>query len=82
MPNTDISIEIGEQARFEQTSIEGVKTILGTQGLPPHLALATAELFGALEFEEPVLFADEIVQASDVSIFSPLSCKKLCSDDW
>jgi hypothetical protein len=74
---TDKCIEIGVQARFEETSIEDVEKILGTQGLPPHLALATAELFGALGFEEPVIFADEVVQASDVSTFCPLSFDNL-----
>jgi hypothetical protein len=56
-------------ARFEQTSLDDVERTLGTQGLPPVLALAVSELFGALAFEEPVLFADDIVQASGVSIF-------------
>lgn len=55
------------QARFEEASLEAVEKNLGEQGLPPHLALATAELFGALGFEEPIIFADEIIQASDVS---------------
>lgn len=38
---------------------------LGTQGLPRHLALAIAELYGALGFEEPVIFPDDIIQVSD-----------------
>jgi len=56
-------------ARFEQTSLDDIERTLGTQGLPPVMALAVSELFGALEFEGPVLFADDIVQARGVSIF-------------
>lgn len=61
---------MGVQAAFEETSIEAVEKTLGSQGLPPHLALATAELFGVLGFEEPVIFADDIIQASDVSFLT------------
>jgi hypothetical protein len=64
---TNIPTELGVSVKFEEISVDEAEKLFATKGLPPHLALATAELCGALGFEEPILTADEIVQASAVS---------------
>jgi hypothetical protein len=63
--------ELGVESQFQQVSVEELTEQFKTAGLPPHLAIATGELCGALGFEEAILTTDEIIQARDVSVTQP-----------
>ena len=61
-------VKLGVKSQFQQISVEELSKHFKIVGLSPYLAVTSSGLCGALDFEEAILTADEIIQAKDVGI--------------